>query len=156
MSRVLAAAFAVFLMLSFASVGAFAIRFLAGIAALLGCLGLLVMLLTLLLLYRVMDNPLSNLALLIGASAWAWWFIAKKRREERALDPLPRALSPSERLTAAVSNRLAPPAGRAASISSRTTPARRFDRPPGPRQRSNSVSEAVNRRRARHQLGPRR
>lgn len=152
---VVGAAAVVFLMLSIASVGAFVMRFMAGVAALLGCLGLLVIVLTLLLLYRIMDNPVSNFALLIVASAWAWWFVTKKRREERALEPPPRGPSPAERLIAAAGKRLLPPRGRAALMPG-SSPRDRVEPPRTLRQRSRSVAEAVERRRAHHQLHPRR
>lgn len=149
---VIGAAFAVFLMLTIASVGSLVVRFFAGLAAILGCMGLLIVILALLLLYRVMENPLANLALLIGAGTWAWWYTVRKRREEHALRtgaPARAALAPLARRIYAW---LTPPSSRP-MLASRSLQ----DAPPLPahpaaprtRQRSESVASALDHRRRR-------
>ncbi len=149
---VIGAAFAVFLMLTIASVGSLVVRFFAGLAAILGCMGLLIVILALLLLYRVMENPLANLALLIGAGTWAWWYTVRKRREEHALRtgaPARAALAPLARRIYAW---LTPPSSPPMLASRSLQDAPPLPAPPAAprtRQRSESVASALDHRRRR-------
>lgn len=164
MPRVIAAALAVFFLLAIASVGSLVLRFLAGFAAILGCLGLLVIVLSLLLLYRIVENEVSNLALLIGTGTWAWWYIVKKRREERALAPVQQGPTRSERVFEAIRRFLMPPPSGPTTPPAIAAPpavaevqnARLHLEPAQPgRRRFDSVAEAVDHRRRHRPPGTR-
>lgn len=87
-----------FLLAMGAAAGNFVLRFFAGIAAVIGCLGLIAIILALVVFYRLLDNQVSNLALLVASGTWAWWYTVRQRREKREAEAAARVLSYDERL----------------------------------------------------------